>query len=69
MLVCLAVGIPRTIAAEQKLDEAAALAKLELFGAQVQRASKLPGNPVVTIAIADPKFNDKYLSLLHPFRA
>ena len=32
-------------------------------------SGKLPGNPVVTIAIADPKFNDKYLSLLHPFRA
>ena len=51
------------------LDEATALKKnLNCSAPKFSGLKNQPGNPVVqNLAVANPKFNDKYLSRLHPF--
>ena len=56
------------VVAHEPLDEARAIEKLELLGAEVTRDDQLPERPVIEIDFQrSPRVNDKYLYLLRSF--
>ena len=56
------------LVAHEPLDEARAIEKLELLGANVTRDDQLPERPVIEIDFQrSPRVNDKYLYLLRSF--
>src|SRR5579872_589181 len=55
-------------AAQENPGYSAALAKLSLFGAKIERHESAAGRPVVAIDLSgSDRFGDAYVSLLDPF--
>ena len=67
LLTIVAVAASSVIA-DDTLDDAAAIKKIELLGGQVTRDETLPGNPVVEIDFRESKrLRDGHLHLLRTF--
>jgi Leucine-rich repeat (LRR) protein len=67
-LIVVAVLVASMVIAEDNLDEAKVIQKIELLGGKVTRDDTLPGRPVIGIDFQrSERFSEKYLHLLQSF--
>jgi internalin A len=68
-LIAVVVLAASLVVADDTLDEARAIEKIELLGGKVTRDESLPARPVIGVSFErNYKFGDKYIHLLRPFK-